>query len=205
MLKIFPFAKSFKFQLHFKPKAASHQTWLWCEIMWKNKMYPYILIMLLSMVLKPHLISCCCQETVPLDTSEQNRQLSDREIFCWADLPIHFKANTREHLVSSACCATLSPFIYTRFLVQWFCIEFRYCCNTKYAFLCVCLCLQGHKQSSRTEAGCWNIDHISQTYWKYCVDLLRVLHCLWHSRSSGTHILLVSTFLNKCSSFLFMK
>lgn len=118
-------------------------------------------------------------------------QLSDRDIFCWADLPFHFKANTRGHPISSACCATLSPFINGLFLVQCFCFEFI-CIefNTKYAFGCVCLCCQGHKQGPRTEAGCWNVDHISQTYWKYCVDLLCFLHCLWHSGSSGTHMLL---------------
>lgn len=77
MLKICPFAKSFKFHLHFKTKSCISPDLI--LIMWKNKMYPWMLIMLLSMVLKPHFISCCCQETVPLDASEQNRQLSDRK------------------------------------------------------------------------------------------------------------------------------
>lgn len=101
----------------------------------------------------------------------------------YEDFALLFKANARAHV--SACCALsyclLTVCAFTLSPEHW-------CHKTEYACVCVRVCFQGYKQSPWTQAGCWNIDHISPTYWKYCADLLRLLHCLRHSGSSGINI-----------------
>lgn len=64
-------------------------------------------------------------------------------------------------------------------------------CSTHIVLFNLWVCvfvLQGDKSGSRSKTGGRNSDHISQTNWEYCSNLLCFFHCVWNSGSSGKHL-----------------
>lgn len=46
---------------------------------------------------------------------------------------------------------------------------------------------QGDQSRPRTEAGRGDTHHLSKTYWEHCIDLLRLLHCVWNLGGPGDY------------------